>query len=61
MEEYVYQCSSCKTIYDEVMGEPGNGIIAGTPFEKLPVEYVCPVCEAGKESFKKIKKSALAL
>ncbi len=61
MEEYIYQCSSCHSVYDATIGEPGVGIAAGTAFEKLPAGYDCPVCEAGKESFKKIKKSELGL
>lgn len=60
-DEYVYQCSSCKTIYDETVGEPGNGIPAGTAFEDLPTTYVCPVCEAAKDGFSKVKKSELGL
>jgi rubredoxin len=48
-------------VYDVVTGEAGNEIPAGTPFEKLPANYVCPVCEAGKEGFRKIKKSELGL
>jgi len=60
-EEYIYQCSNCLTVYDAAVGEPGNGIPAGTPFEKLTQQYVCPMCDSGKESFKKIKKTALGL
>ncbi len=59
--EYVYQCSNCKTIYNELIGEPDKNIPASTPFEKLPADYVCPVCETGKENFRKITKSALGL
>ncbi|WP_431125976.1 rubredoxin [Flagellimonas flava] len=47
----VYQCSSCLTIYDEVMGDEKNGIAAGTSFEKLPDSFVCPVCESSKVNF----------
>jgi len=61
VEAYVYQCSSCQTVYDEVVGEPGNGIPAGTAFENLSADYVCPVCEGAKEGFKKIKKLELSL
>jgi rubredoxin len=60
-EEYVYQCSNCKTVYDPIAGEPENAIPAGTTFEKLPATYVCSLCEGGKENFSKIKKSALSL
>jgi len=60
-EAYVYQCGSCQSVYDSAMGDPDNAIPVGTAFEKLPAGYVCPVCEAAKEGFKKIKKSALGL
>ena len=48
-------------MYDEVIGEHGNEIPAGTLFENLSAYYVCPVCEAGKENFSKIEKSVLDL
>ncbi len=39
-----YLCSMCNYIYDEALGEPHRGINAGTKFEDLPDDYVCPVC-----------------
>ncbi len=60
-EEYLYQCSNCHTVYDAVLGEPENKIPAGTSFEKLTSNYNCSLCDAGKESFVKIKKSSLGL
>ena len=39
-----YICKICGYIYDQARGEPQHGIKAGTPFEKLPRSYVCPVC-----------------
>jgi rubredoxin len=60
-EECVYQCWSCQTIYDAAVGEPNDNIPAGTLFEKLSDAYTCPVCEGGKEGFRKIKKAQLGL
>jgi rubredoxin len=60
-EEYIYQCSNCQTVYDEASGDPENGIPTGTSFEQLTVAYTCPLCDAEKESFRKIKKSELDL
>ncbi len=60
-EESVYQCSNCLSVYDAAVGEAAAGIPAGTPFEKLPAQYICALCDAGKESFKKIAKSVLGL
>jgi len=61
IEEYVYQCTNCHTVYDPLAGDPENAIPAGTPFEKLSQDYVCSMCNAEKENFRKIKKSSLGL
>lgn len=37
-------CSVCGYVYDQKRGEPHRGIKPGTPFEKLPDTYTCPVC-----------------
>jgi rubredoxin len=39
-----YRCKLCGYIYSPFRGEPHNGIPAGTAFEDLPDDYVCPVC-----------------
>ena len=46
-----YECSLCGYIYDPAVGDEDNGIKAGTPFEKLPEDWVCPLCGAGKSDF----------
>jgi rubredoxin len=46
-----YQCSNCLTIYEKSLGDPSVGIVPGTPFEKLPEDYKCHVCDSGKEYF----------
>lgn len=48
----VYQCTSCFTVYDEVYGDASAEISAGTLFNDLPDDYVCPVCESSKSNFK---------
>lgn len=49
-----YQCTSCLTIYDEHLGDPGSEISAGTSFLSLPADYCCPICESPKSAFKRI-------
>ena len=49
MKKYV--CSVCHYVYDPEVGEPDNGIAAGTPFEELPEDYTCPLCALGKDVF----------
>ena len=39
-----YRCRICGYVYSPLRGEPHNGIPAGTAFEDLPEDYVCPVC-----------------
>ncbi len=51
-----YQYSYCPYIYHEEEGDPDNGIAAWTSFESLPDTWACPVCEAEKMRFEKIKK-----
>ncbi len=46
-----YQCEVCDYIYDPAVGDPGEGIPAGTKFEDLPDTWVCPDCGADKDSF----------
>ena len=48
-----YRCEVCNYIYDPAAGDPDNGIQPGTPFEKLPDNWVCPICGAGKDQFVK--------
>jgi len=44
-------CDVCGYIYDPKKGDPGNGVPPGTPWEKVPADWVCPVCGAGKSDF----------
>ena len=46
-----YVCGPCGYIYDPADGDPENGIKAGTAFEDLPEEWVCPICGAAKDQF----------
>jgi len=50
-----YQCTVCGYVYDPELGDPDGGIKPGTPFEKLPDNWVCPVCGASKDQFEKMK------
>jgi flavin reductase (DIM6/NTAB) family NADH-FMN oxidoreductase RutF/rubredoxin len=49
-----YECTVCGYIYDPALGDPDASILPGTPFDKLPDTWVCPVCGAGKSEFKKL-------
>ena len=49
-----YKCSVCGWIYDPEIGDADGGIGPGTPFEKIPDTWKCPVCGAAKTEFVKI-------
>jgi rubredoxin len=46
-----YTCNVCGYVYDPAVGDPDNGVKAGTAFENLPKDWVCPVCGASKDDF----------
>lgn len=49
MKKYV--CTVCGYVYDPAKGDPEAGIAAGTAFEDLPEDWVCPLCGVGKDDF----------
>ncbi|MBF0536587.1 MAG: rubredoxin [Nitrospirae bacterium] len=42
----MYRCTVCGWVYDESK--------EGTPFNELPDDYTCPVCNAPKEAFEPV-------
>lgn len=49
-----YVCLICGFTYNPEEGDPSMGIAPGTPFEDLPEDYKCPICNASKEYFKAV-------
>jgi rubredoxin len=46
-----YVCDVCGYVYNPAEGDPDNGVAPGTSFEKIPEDWVCPLCGAGKDQF----------
>ncbi|HEY4345708.1 MAG TPA: rubredoxin [Parvibaculum sp.] len=46
-----WQCQVCGFIYDEAEGLPDEGIEAGTLWEDIPEDWVCPDCGSSKADF----------
>jgi rubredoxin len=44
-------CVVCGYVYDPQAGDPDNSVAPGTDFSKVPHEWTCPVCGAGKDQF----------
>ena len=51
MDKYV--CSVCGYVYNPEVGDPENGVEAGTAFEDLPEDWKCPLCKVDKSLFEK--------
>lgn len=47
-----YECTVCGYVYDPEKGDPESNIEPGTSFDKLPDDWVCPVCGADKSLFR---------
>jgi rubredoxin len=50
-----YKCTVCEYIYDPEKGDPDSGVQAGTSFEELPNDWICPVCGAEKDLFEPVE------
>lgn len=46
-----YVCNVCGYVYDPAKGDEEHGIKAGTPFDVLPDDWICPECGVGKDQF----------
>ena len=49
-----HRCTVCGYIYDSRYGDPDSGINSGVPFQDLPEDWVCPICNAKKDKFVKL-------
>lgn len=47
-------CVVCGWVYDEAKGLPEEGIAAGTKWEDVPEDWVCPECKVGKDQFEMV-------
>lgn len=50
-----WMCLICGWIYDETQGVPDDGIVAGTAWALVPMNWVCPECGARKEDFEMVQ------
>jgi rubredoxin len=50
----VMSCTICRYQYNPILGDPENGIPAGTPWENIDENWLCPDCQMPKEDFEQI-------
>ena len=46
-----YVCDVCGYVYDPEVGDTDNGVLAGTLFEAVADDWVCPECGVSKDQF----------
>jgi rubredoxin len=51
LQQTIYQCKHCLTVYDAMQGDAQQGIAAGTAFKDLPETFGCSLCESPKADF----------
>ena len=49
-----YECTACGYVYDPAKGHEASGVAAGTAWEDVPEDWVCPLCGVGKDGFQPI-------
>lgn len=54
MKKYI--CTPCGYIYNPAVGDPDEDVAAGTAFEDLPEDWVCPVCGEDTSHFLPIEE-----
>lgn len=45
------ECRICWYVYDPAVGDAGGQVAPGTPFDALPADWRCPVCDGDRTLF----------
>lgn len=53
-EGAAWVCDVCGYVYDEREGCPTDGIPAGTRWDQVPADWLCPDCGVGKSDFTRL-------
>ena len=51
MSDKTWVCLTCGYIYDEKLGDEEHGLAAGTRWQDIAEDWVCPDCGVGKSEF----------
>jgi rubredoxin len=50
-----WMCLICGWVYDEETGAPEDGIMPGTSWDNVPINWSCPECGARKYDFEMVE------
>jgi rubredoxin len=51
-----WMCVNCGYVYDEMLGDPANGLGPGTRWEDVPNDWICPDCGMAKSEFEMVEQ-----
>jgi rubredoxin len=51
-----WRCTACPYIYDPEVGDPENGVPAGTSWDDVPDDWACPMCGVAKDMFEEVQE-----
>jgi rubredoxin len=54
IKDEAFRCSSCLSEYDANFGDVQANVLAGTAFDALPEDWMCPVCSGPKSHFERV-------
>ncbi len=54
-EPQTWMCLICGWIYDEAAGDAETGLLPGTAWAAVPMNWTCPECGARKEDFEMVR------
>ena len=54
-EPQTWMCLICGWIYDEAAGDAETGLLPGTRWADVPMNWTCPECGARKEDFEMVR------
>ncbi|CAG7597576.1 rubredoxin [Candidatus Vallotia tarda] len=55
MDYKSWMCLICGWIYDEAEGLPEEGLLPGTRWTDIPINWTCSECGARKEDFEMVQ------
>ncbi len=50
-----HHCRDCRSEYLPELGSPALGIAPGTPFDRLPTDWCCPLCDAPRSAYQLVE------
>ena len=60
-DHWVHQCKDCLTVYDHSIGDARSELLADMPFDQLPENFTCSLCEGPKSNYIAVNSKKLSV